>query len=301
MNNYNLKIKHIRSDKGTEFKNFGVEEFLDDLGITHEFFAPYTPKQNGVVERKNRTLIEMARTMLAEYNRPLKWWAEAINTACHIVNRVYLHKFFKKTSYELMVGKKPDVSYFKVFGAPCWIREPHHQSKFEPKAYEGFMIGYGLESHTYRVFNKNHHKIVETVDVRFDESDGSQREHLPHDLDEAPPEEQIKKMGAGNIIPVDHPEETHIPPAPEEHPNPDANDPDDDPDPESPDTPEAPEADAKESDSSDEEAPQDHLPRRLPRVANEVQVDRIITDINLPSPRTRARANRIANFCGHFS
>src|SRR4051812_21268649 len=163
------------------------------------------------------------------------------------------------------------------------------------------MIGYGLESHTYRVFNKNHHKIVETVDVRFDESDGSQREHLPHDLDEAPPEEQIKKMGAGDIIPVDHPEETHIPPAPEEHPNPDANDPDDDPDPESPDTPKAPEADANRSDSSDKEAPQDHLPRRLPRVANEVHVDRILNDVNLPGPITRARANLIANFCGHFS
>src|ERR1041385_4311860 len=113
MKNYNLKIKHIRSDNGTEFKNIGVEEFLDDLGIIHEFSAPYTPQQNGVVERKNRTLIEMARTMLAEYNTPLMWWAEAINTACHIVNRVYLHKFFNKTSYELMVGKKPNVSYFK--------------------------------------------------------------------------------------------------------------------------------------------------------------------------------------------
>src|SRR3954469_22738520 len=234
MNNYNLKIKHIRSDNGTEFKNFGVEEFLDDLGITHEFSAPYTPQQNGVVERKNRTLIEMARTMLAEYNTPLKWWAEAINTACHIVNRVYLHKFFNKTSYKLMVGKKPNVSYFKVFGAPCWIRDPHHQSKFAPKACEGFMLGYGINSHTYRVFNISHYKIVETVDVRFDESDDSQREHLPPVLDEAPPEDLIKKMGAGEIKPVEYAvDETIIPPAPEEHPNPEANNPDgdeDDPD-----------------------------------------------------------------------
>ena len=133
MNNYSLKIKQIRSDNGTEFKSTGVQEFLDEMGIPHEFSAPYTPQQNGVVERKNRTLIEMARTMLAEYNTPIYWWAEAINTACHIVNRVYLHKFLKKTSYELMVGKKPNVSYFKVFGAPCWIREPRHQSKFELK------------------------------------------------------------------------------------------------------------------------------------------------------------------------
>ena len=156
--------------------------------------------------------------MLAEYNTPLRWWAEAINTACHIINRVYLHKFFKKTSYELMVGKKPNVSYFKVFGAPCWIRDPHHQSKFAPKAYEGFMLGYGLESHSYRVFNKPHHKVVETVDVRFDESDGSQKEQLPPVLDEASPEELVKKMGAGDIKPVEYGvEEIHIPPAPDFH------------------------------------------------------------------------------------
>src|ERR1044072_2606708 len=251
MNNYSLKIKHIRSDNGTEFKNTGVQEFLDETDITHEFSAPYTPQQNGVVERKNRTLIEMARTMLAEYNTPIYWWAEAINTACHIVNRVYLHKFLKKTSYELMVGKKPNVSYFKVFGAPCWIREPHHQSKFEPKAYEGIMIGYGLESHTYRVFNKNHHKIVETVDVRFYESDGSQREHLPPVLDEASPDQLIKNMCAGEIQPAEYVvEETYMPLAPEEYPNPEANAHEDDDDPvapESPDalvTPDGPEAEA---------------------------------------------------------
>src|SRR3954471_16879067 len=152
-----------------------------------------------------------------------------------------------------MVGKKPNVSYFKVFSAPCWIRDPHHESKFAPKACEGFMLGYGINLHTYRVFNISHHKVVETVDVRFDESDGSQREHLPPMLDEASPDELIKKMGADDIMPVDHPEETHIPPAPEEHPNPEANDPDDDPDPNAPDTPDAPEADASESDESDDD------------------------------------------------
>ena len=107
------------------------------------------------------------------------FWVDAIDTACHIVNRVYLHKFFKKTAYELLIGKKPNVSYFKVFGAKCWIRDPHHNSKFAPKAHEGFMLGYGKDSHTYRVFNNVLHKVVETVDVLFDETNGSQREHLP--------------------------------------------------------------------------------------------------------------------------
>ena len=111
-------MKHIRSDNGTEFKNTYNKDFLDEYGITLEFSATYTPRQNGVVERKNGTLIEMARTMLAEYKTPIRFWADAINTACHIVNRVYLHKFLKKTSYELIIGKKPNVSYLRVFGAP---------------------------------------------------------------------------------------------------------------------------------------------------------------------------------------
>ena len=103
-----MKIKHIRSDNGTEFKNSGLDDYLDELGITHELSAPYTPQQNGVVERKNRTLVEMARTMLDEYKTPRHFWIEAIYTACHIINRVYLHKFFKKTAYELLTDKKPN-------------------------------------------------------------------------------------------------------------------------------------------------------------------------------------------------
>ena len=102
-----MKIKYIRSDKGTEFKNSGLDDYLDELGITHELSAPYTPQQNGVVEHKNRTLVEMARTMLDEYKTPHRFWIEAIDTACHIINRVYLHKFFKKTAYELSLTRNP--------------------------------------------------------------------------------------------------------------------------------------------------------------------------------------------------
>jgi hypothetical protein len=76
------------------------------------FSAPYTPQQNGVAKRKNRTLIEMTRTMLDEYKTSDQFWAEAINTACHATNHLYLHKLLKKTSYELLTGNKPNVSYF---------------------------------------------------------------------------------------------------------------------------------------------------------------------------------------------
>jgi transposase InsO family protein len=112
-----LRIKKIRSDNGTKFKNSQIEGFLKEEGIKHEFSSPYTPQQNGVVERKNRTLLDMARTMLDEYKTPDRFWAEAINTACYSINRLYLQRILKKTSYELLTNKKPNVSYFRVFGS----------------------------------------------------------------------------------------------------------------------------------------------------------------------------------------
>ena len=277
-----MKIKHIRSDNGTEFKNSGLDAYLDELGITHELSAPYTPQQNGVVERKNRTLVEMARTMLDEYKTPHHFWIDAIDTACHIINRVYLHKFFKKTAYELLTDKKPNVSYFKVFGAKCWIRDPHHNSKFAPKAHEGFMLGYGKDSHTYRVFNNVLHKVVETVDVRFDETNGSQREHLPSVLDEPAPEDSIKFKATEDVIPTEESAEEFIPEREERRAN-------------------APEENAEEN-GAEENA--DQIPRRQPahpRVAKEVQVEKIIDDIEAPGPLTRSKASHLSNFCGHYA
>jgi transposase InsO family protein len=94
----------IRSDNGTEFKNYSLNEFLSDAGIKHQYSAAYTPQQNEVVERKNQTLMDAARTMLAEFKSPYNFWAEAINTACHATNRLYLHKNLNKTPYEILTG-----------------------------------------------------------------------------------------------------------------------------------------------------------------------------------------------------
>jgi hypothetical protein len=116
-NKFGLRIKKIRSDNGTEFKNSQIEGFLEDEGIKHEFSSPYTPQQNCAVDRKNRTLLDMARTMLDEYKTPGQFRAKAINTACYSINWLYLHQILKKTSYELLTGKKPNVSYFRVFGS----------------------------------------------------------------------------------------------------------------------------------------------------------------------------------------
>jgi transposase InsO family protein len=96
-NEFGLRIKKIRSDNGTEFKNSQIEGFLEDEGIKHELSSPYTPQQNGVVERKNRTLLDMARTMLDEYKTSDRFWVKAINTSCYAINRLYLHRILKKT------------------------------------------------------------------------------------------------------------------------------------------------------------------------------------------------------------
>jgi transposase InsO family protein len=156
-NEFGLRIKKIRSDNGTEFKNSQIEGFLEEEeGIKHEFSSPYTPQQNGVVERKNRTILDMARTMLDEYKIPDQFWAEVINTACYSSNRLYLHRILKKTSYELLTGKKPNISYFRVFGSKCFILiKRGRNSKFAPKVVEGFLLGYDSNTRAYRVFNKS--------------------------------------------------------------------------------------------------------------------------------------------------
>jgi transposase InsO family protein len=197
-NEFELKFKNIRSDNSSEFRNTQVEEFQDEEGIKHELSAPYTPQQNGIIERKNRTLIEAARTMLDEYKTPGSFWAEAINTACHVANRLYLHKYLNKTPYKIITGKKPSVHYFRVFGCKCFIlNKKPKDSKFASKVDEGFLISYGTNEHAYRVFNETTGCVENTVDVKFDESNGSQREQVSENLvdDEEPPSVSIFRMG----------------------------------------------------------------------------------------------------------
>ena len=110
-------VRTIRSDNGTEFKNVGLNDFCAYKLITRQYSAPRTPQQNGVVERKNRTLIEVARTMLSESKLPMYFWAEAVNTACYTQNRTLINKDLIKTPYEIMNDKKPTLKYFHVFGA----------------------------------------------------------------------------------------------------------------------------------------------------------------------------------------
>nr|GEX57133.1 hypothetical protein [Tanacetum cinerariifolium] len=110
----------IRTDNDTEFKNQVLKVYFDSVGISHQMSSVRTPQQNGVVERRNRTLVEAARTMLIFSRAPLFLWAEAIATACFTQNRSIIHRHFNKTPYELINGRKPDISFLHVFGALCY-------------------------------------------------------------------------------------------------------------------------------------------------------------------------------------
>jgi hypothetical protein len=203
-NVFGLRIKKIRSNNGKEFKNSQIEGFLEEEGIKHEFSSPYTPQQNGVVERKNRTLLDMARTMLDEYKTPDRFWAEAINTTCYSINRLYLHWILKKTSYELLTGKKPNVSYFRVFGSKCFILVKRGRKyKFAPKVVEGFLLGYDSNTMAYRVFNKSIVLVEVSCDIVFDETNGSQVEQV--DLDELDDEKApcvaLRNMSIEDVCP----------------------------------------------------------------------------------------------------
>jgi hypothetical protein len=108
------------------------------------------PQQNGIVEHKDRTFVEMARTMLDEHRTPRRFWAKAINTACHVSNHIFLRAFLNKTSYEPRFGKPPKVSHFWVFGCRCFVPKHGNVDKFESRSSDGVFLGYALHSHTYR-------------------------------------------------------------------------------------------------------------------------------------------------------
>nr|GEW75592.1 integrase, catalytic region, zinc finger, CCHC-type, peptidase aspartic, catalytic [Tanacetum cinerariifolium] len=139
-------INGKRTDNGTEFKNQVLKEYFDTVGISHQMSSVRTPQQNGVVERRNQTLVETARTMLIFSRAPLFLWAEATATACFTQNCSIIHRHFNKTPYELINGIKPDISFLHVFGALCYPNNDHEDiGKLGSKGDIGFFIGSGLD------------------------------------------------------------------------------------------------------------------------------------------------------------
>ncbi|GJY47295.1 ribonuclease H-like domain-containing protein [Tanacetum coccineum] len=146
-NQLNHRVKIIRSDNGTEFKNQDLNQFCNSKGIKREYNNARTPQQNRVAKRKNRTLIEVARTMLADSLLPIPFWAEAVNTACYVQNRVLVTKPHNKIPYELLIGRPPIISFMRPFGCPVTILNTlDHLGKFVGKADERVLVGYSIIS-----------------------------------------------------------------------------------------------------------------------------------------------------------
>ncbi|GJR82029.1 putative ribonuclease H-like domain-containing protein [Tanacetum coccineum] len=162
------KVKIIRCDNGTKFKNRVMSDFCEKKGIKREFSVARTPQQNGVAERRNKTLIKAARTMLAESNLPTTFWSEAFNTACYVQNMLLVVKPHNKTPYELFRGRTHALSFMRPFGCHVTILNTlDYLGKFDGKSDEGFFVGYSLNSKAFRVYNIRTRKVEENLHIRF--------------------------------------------------------------------------------------------------------------------------------------
>ncbi|GJV27902.1 retrovirus-related pol polyprotein from transposon TNT 1-94 [Tanacetum coccineum] len=176
-----------------------IPSYVMPDGITHNLLSPRTPQSNGVVERKNRTLQEMSRTMLNEQSLPQKFWCNIIDTSTYILNRILIRAILEKTPYELLRGRKPTLDYFRVFGSKCFILNTRdYLTKFNPKSYEGIFLGYSQNSKAHIILNKHTRKVEELLNVTFDETPLLSKTSplVDDDLDE---EEEIKVTEKKNL------------------------------------------------------------------------------------------------------
>jgi hypothetical protein len=251
--------------------------------------------------------------MLEEYKTSNRFWAEAINTACYSINRLYLHRILKKTSYELLTGKKANVSYFRVFGSKCFILVKRgRNSKFSPKAVEGFLLGYESNTRAYRVFNKSTGLVEVSCDIVFDETNGSQVEQV--DLDELYDEEApciaLRNMSIGDVCPQQPEEPSQAqdqpsssiqasPPTQEEKLTQEEEDQDQDNEP--------PQeegiyqgGDEVDQEKEDEQEIKDQRPPQ-PRIHQAIQRDHPINSIHGDIQKGVPTRSRVAHFCEHYS
>jgi transposase InsO family protein len=163
-------LKAIRSDNGTEFRNASFDGFCLEHGIEQQFSTPHIPQQNGVVEQKNRTLVEMARMMLDEHGTPRRFWADAISTACYVSNRIFLRSILLLTPFQLRFGRKPSVSHFRLFGCKCFVLKRGNLDKFESRSFDDILLGYTPHGRSYRVYSFDTNTVVESYDMTFDET-----------------------------------------------------------------------------------------------------------------------------------
>ncbi|CAL2227983.1 unnamed protein product [Prunus armeniaca] len=164
------KLKKLRSDRGGEYTSNEFNRFCDEMGMERQLTVAYSPQQNGVAERKNRTIVEMAKSMMFEKSIPLEFWAEAVNTVVYILNKCPTKALVKKTPFEAYSGRKPGIKHLRVFGSLCYAHVPNQQrQKLDLASQRCVFLGYGSCEKGYRLYNLVTGKVIISRDVVFNE------------------------------------------------------------------------------------------------------------------------------------
>ncbi|KAL1204516.1 Retrovirus-related Pol polyprotein from transposon RE1 [Cardamine amara subsp. amara] len=170
---FGTKIKTLRSDNGGEYTSNAFKEFVGKHGIVHQTSCAYTPQQNGVTERKNRHLMEVARAMMFDKNVPKTYWGDAVMTASHLINMLPTRNLGDRSPYEVLNKTKPYVDHLRVFGCICYVFVPDAlRNKLEPKSVKCMFIGYSSMQKGYKCYNPNTKRVHVSREVRFDEDKG---------------------------------------------------------------------------------------------------------------------------------
>ena len=163
------KVKCFRTDRGGEFNSEEFKVYYEENGIKRHLTAPYSPQQNGVVERKNRTIMSCVRSMLKEKKLPLELWAEAVNTCVYVLNRSYTKSLENITPYEKWSGRKPNIDHLRVLGSVVHVKTTKRVSKLKDKSSVMVFIGYELGTKAYRCLDPLSFKVIISRDVVFEE------------------------------------------------------------------------------------------------------------------------------------
>nr|GEZ11505.1 retrovirus-related Pol polyprotein from transposon TNT 1-94 [Tanacetum cinerariifolium] len=178
----NAQVRIVRTNKGTEFLNKTLHAYFASEGILHQMSVARTPEQNGVVERRNHTLVEAGRTMLSATKVPLFFWAKSIATTCFTQNLSLVTPRHEKTPYHVINDGKPYVRFFYIFDSLCYIvKDGENLDKMKEKGDACIFVGYSTQSIAFRVFNKRTRVILENIYVNFDELPQMASDHVSSD------------------------------------------------------------------------------------------------------------------------
>ncbi|GJV30248.1 retrovirus-related pol polyprotein from transposon TNT 1-94 [Tanacetum coccineum] len=204
-------VKCLRSKDEAPAFIINFLKIIQKVGISHETSVARSPQQNDVVERRNCTLIEAARTMLIYAKAPLFLWAEAVATSCYTQYRSMIRRRHGKTPYELLHNKPPDLSYLHVFGALCYpTNDSENLGKLQPKADIGIFIGYAPTKKAFWIYNRRTRRIVETIHVDFDELTAMASEHSSS----GPVLHEMTPITiSSELVPNPHPSTPFVPPS----------------------------------------------------------------------------------------